>query len=304
MKKVLLTSVMAFAALVSGAQDCSDIIISEYVEGTGSDKAIELYNASSQTINLGAGNYSMGRERNGNGIPMLLPITGIIEPYQTRVFTLDKRDPNGTGTETPISAALQLVTDTFVNPIYIENNSPFYFNGDDAFYLVKNGITLVDMIGKTAEDPGFGWYVPGDPNTKWWTEDNTLVRKRTVLRGVTASPAVFDPSLEWDSLPVNTFDSLGFHTCDCALVNKIREWEKASFDVFPNPFEGGALVLKSGVKMTSFTVVNSNGQMIREREYINGFYHTVELPEVAPGMYMVIMEFEDGTRNYRKLIYR
>lgn len=304
MKKTLLTSFVALGVLSANAQNCSDIIISEYLEGSGSNKAIELYNASPNPIDLGAGNYSMGRERNGNGIPMLLPITGTIQPYQTRVFSLDKRDPNGVGTEVPVADALQAVTDTFVNPIYVEANSPFYFNGDDAFYLVKGGVTLVDMLGKAAQDPGGGWSVPGDPNTRWWTTDQTLVRKRTVLRGVSASPDVFDPSLEWDSLPEDTFDSLGFHICDCELLAKVAEWEKGSFDIYPNPFAGGALVFKSDRQMQSFIVVSATGQMIREKQIINTFYHTVELPEVAPGVYMVIVEFEDGTRNYQRLIYR
>jgi hypothetical protein len=304
MKRNLLTVFGLLLTLAMSAQNCSDLIISEYLEGSGSNKAIELYNASSSPINLGSGNYSMGRERNGNGFPMLLPITGVIEPFQTRVFTLDKRDPNGVGTETPVAAELQAVTDTFVNPIYVEANSPFYFNGDDTFYLIKNGVTLVDMVGKANQDPGGGWSVPGDPNTRWWTTDQTLVRKRTVLRGVSMSPEVFDPSLEWDSLPEDTFDSLGFHICDCELLAKVAEWEKGNFNIYPNPFAGGALVFKSDKQMQSFIVVSATGQMIREKEIINTFYHTVELPEVSPGVYMVIVEFEDGTRNYQKLIYR
>jgi len=104
--------------------DCADeIFISEYVEGSNNNKAIELFNPTSEPIVLD-GLYSMGRERNGNGIPMLISITGIIEPYNVRVFALDKRDPNGTGTETPISPLLEAVADTFLNPVYVETFSP------------------------------------------------------------------------------------------------------------------------------------------------------------------------------------
>ncbi|MFY7706951.1 MAG: lamin tail domain-containing protein [Flavobacteriales bacterium] len=307
MKKNLLTAFGFLAALASAAQDCSDLIISEYVEGTNNNKAIELYNASSQPINLGTTSnpiYAMGRERNGNAIPMLLPITGIIEPYQTKVFVLDKTDPNAIGVDIAVFPELLAVADTLVNPDYVESNSPFYFNGDDAFYLVKNNSVLIDMIGKTGEDPGGGWAVPGDPNTRWWTEDNTLIRKQSVLRGVSVSPSVFDPSLEWDSLQVNTFTNLGFHLCDCESSNVKDRNPKSSFEVFPNPFQGGSLVLKSAAKMVAFTLVNANGQVVREREFINSNYQTIELPEVAPGMYMILMEFEDGSRNYQKLMYK
>ncbi|MFN6378936.1 MAG: lamin tail domain-containing protein [Flavobacteriales bacterium] len=307
MKRNLLTAFGFLAAIAMSAQDCSDLIISEYVEGSNNNKAIELYNASSQPINLGTASnpvYSMGRERNGNAIPMLLPITGVIEPYQTKVFVLDKTDPNGTGVDEPVFPELIALADTLVNPIYVESNSPFYFNGDDAFYLVKNGSVLIDMIGKTGEDPGGGWSVPGDPNTRWWTENNTLVRKQSVLKGVTTSPTVFDPSLEWDSLPVNTFSNLGIHVCDCEFLKVKEQGSQASFEVFPNPFEGGNLLLKSATKMVSFTLVNANGQVVREREFINSNYQAIDLPQVTPGMYMILMEFEDGSRNYQKLIYR
>lgn len=307
MKTILLTSAAFALALNLSAQDCGDIIISEYVEGTSNNKAIELYNASNAPINLGAGNYQFGRERNGNGIPMLMPITGIIQPGDVRVFALDKRDPAGTGLEAPIDAALEAVADTFVNPVYVEANSPFYFNGDDAFYLVKGTgaqIALVDMIGKSNEDPGGGWSVPGDPNTAWWTEDNTLIRKPSVLHGVTVSPSVFDPSLEWDSLAVNTFDSLGFHRCACHLTIGVNEKVRSTFSVFPNPISHGEFAIKASKQMTSYILVSGNGQMIREREFINGTFVSVELPEVAPGIYMVIVEFEDGSRNYQKLIYK
>jgi len=214
MKKLLLLCAVASASFFSQAQDCSDIFISEYVEGTQNDKAIELYNPTANPIVLN-GQYSMGRDRDGSGNPMLLPITGTIQPYSTRVFVLDKRNPNGTGNEIPVTMALQAKADTFVNPVYVQNNSPMYFNGDDAFALVKNGTTILDVVGRIGEDPGEGWHVPGDPNTRWWTVDNTLIRKSTVEHGVLTNPAVFDPSLEWDSLPVNTFDSLGSHTCSC-----------------------------------------------------------------------------------------
>jgi hypothetical protein len=158
----------------------------------------------------------MGRERNGNGIPMLMDITGVIPPHGVRVFALDKRDPNGTGSELPISPLLEAVADTFLNPVYVESNSSMYYNGDDAFFLVKNGSQIIDLIGKSGEDPGGGWWQLGDPNTRWWTVDNSMVRKPQILQGVTVNPAEFDPSLEWDTLSVDDFSHLGWHETICA----------------------------------------------------------------------------------------
>jgi hypothetical protein len=195
--------------------NCADeIFISEYVEGTNNNKAIELYNPSSNPILLD-GVYSMGRDPNGSGIPQLLDITGVIQPHGVRVFALDKRDPNGIGIELPISPLLEAVADTFLNPVYVQSNSPMYFNGDDAFVLVKNGNVIIDLLGKIGEDPGSGWWQPGDPTTRWWTVDNSMVRKPEIIQGVTSNPEVFDPSIEWDTLMVDDFSHLGWHESIC-----------------------------------------------------------------------------------------
>jgi hypothetical protein len=197
-------------------QGCgNDIFISEYVEGTANNKAIELFNPTNDVIVLD-GVYSMGRERNGNAIPMLLPLTGSIPPFGTRVFVLDKRDPNGTGIETPISDELASRADTFVDPVFNEVFSPFYFNGDDSFFLVKNNNALLDMIGKFGEDPGTGWTSPPGLSMNFWTTDNTMRRKSSIYQGVTSTIlAVFDPGLEWDTLGLNNFSGLGWHHIEC-----------------------------------------------------------------------------------------
>jgi hypothetical protein len=304
MKKILLTCASFALSYVSFSQSCSDIFISEYVEGTFNNKAIELYNPTDQPVDLGAGQYKMGRQRNGAGDPMLLDITGIIPAYGTRVFVLDKQDPNGVDLETPVDESLAAVADTFVNPIYIETNSPMYFNGDDAFVLGKGTSTLLDIFGKLFEDPGDGWYVPGDPFTRWWTEDNTMYRKSTIQQGVTTNPVVFDPSLEWDSLPVNTFDHLGWHECNCEVVRVNEHTNSTTFSLYPNPLTDGQFALISEVGMTSFSILSADGKLIHS-EKLNGTLNVnVALPEAESGIYLVEVEFTDGTRMYRKIIAR
>jgi hypothetical protein len=301
MKKILLSGLFAAGALLTNAQDCSDLFFSEYVEGSGSNKAIEIYNPTASPITLD-GVYSMGRERNGDGIPMLLPITGTIPANGVRVFALDKRDPNGTGTELPIAVELEAAADTFLNPIYVESNSPMYFNGNDAFFLIKNGFTIVDLIGKSLEDPGGGWWVPGDPNTAWWTTDNTLIRKPSVKHGVTSNPAVFNPSLEWDSLPEDTFTELGEHLCECGNI-RVNESEVSNFNMFPNPIAEGKFSIMGTKAIASMRLMSSEGRLIFTNK-ISGDQKNinVELPEAEAGIYFIEIEFTDGTRSIRKLI--
>ncbi|MGB0918565.1 MAG: lamin tail domain-containing protein [Flavobacteriales bacterium] len=214
MKKHLLSFLVTCAFSISAIAQtpCSDIFISEYVEGLENNHAIELFNPTGGAIDLSQ--YQMGRFRDGSGTPMLFILSGVIQPYATYVIALDKRNPNGTGNEVPIDLALEAVADTFVNPIYIQANSPFYFNGDDAFGLItNNGTQLVDLIGKIGEDPGTAW---SDQNGVSWTRDHTLIRKPTVQSGVSINPTEFIVETEWDSLPANTFSNLGWHVCNCS----------------------------------------------------------------------------------------
>ena len=182
------------------------------MHGSGNNRALELFNPTTDTIDLS--NYQIGRFRDGSGTPMLLQLSGQIGPLQTYVIAHDKRDPNGTGAEEPISPLLAALADTFVNPVYVVGYSPFYFNGDDAIILTDaSGWVIIDLIGKIGEDPGTAW---SDANGVWWTSNHTLVRKQTVMSGDTDGLNDFYPEIEWDSLPQNTFSHLGWHDCDCA----------------------------------------------------------------------------------------
>jgi hypothetical protein len=303
MKKALLLSLISFNCLIAFSQACGDIFISEYVEGTNNNKAIELYNPTNTTIDLGAGYYQMGRDRDGAGNPMLMAITGIMPPYSVRVFALDKRDPNGTGNEIPLDSALINLADTFLNPVYVQSNSPMYFNGDDAFVLIKGTATILDIIGKIGEDPGEAWYVPSDPTTRYWTRDQTLIRKNEIQQGVTTNPSVFDPSLEWDSLEVNTYTQLGQHFCLCgdASINRINTQNEFSY--FPNPIDNQLLVIKSSAEMASYRLLTSAGQVVAQEKFANySFNVNVTLPESAAGVYYLEVLFQDGTRSVKKLL--
>jgi hypothetical protein len=83
----------------------------------------------------------------------------------------------------------------------------------------------VDIFGKIGEDPGTAW--TDDPTATppytswnmsqgaWWTKNLTLNRKEDVFIGVNNNPAIFNATLEWDSLPDGTYSGLGWHDCPC-----------------------------------------------------------------------------------------
>lgn len=200
---------------------CEELFFSEYIEGTGNNKALEIFNPTGTEVSLAG--YRLARYANGGTLPDVINLGGKIGPQSTYVVVLDKRNPNGTGTEVPVDPALQALADTFLCPDY-NVNMTMYFNGDDAMALQKTDGQLVDLIGKIGQDPGLGWTDDSlcgagafttNCGALAWTTNHTLVRKRNVQQGLVANPAAFDVTAFWDTLPVNSFDSLRFHRSLC-----------------------------------------------------------------------------------------
>ena len=298
MKKLVLLALTAIASLNIQAQDCSDLFISEYVVGSGNNRALELYNPTQSAISLSG--YKVGRFRDGSGTPMLLDLAGSVPALGTYVIAIDKRDPNGTGFEEQVDPAIQAVADTFVNPVYVQANSPFYFNGDDAVPLIKgDGTTIIDLVGRIGEDPGTAW---SDENGTWWTTDKTLVRKASVKKGVSINPAVFMVEAEWDSLQEDTFTELGWHTCDCASVG-VNDNEVSKMNMFPNPAADKQLMISASQRMESIQVFNILGQE-KDRAALaqatDKFRYNLE--HLQTGVYIVRITLENGAILSRKVM--
>lgn len=231
MKKVLLSLSSIAIAASSMAQDCSKIFISEYVEGFGNNKAIEIYNPTNQAVNLNE--YFLQRYNNGNGssIPqgqnnaqtIQLP-TAVLQPYDTYVIVLDRNASNSTESDPKVWDELYNMADAHLCSSYSVNNA-MNFNGNDAMVLGKGnaavavGInhTLLDIIGKIGEDPGGngtgGWSTVYPHNYSQFlnngntadvavTLNHSLIRKPGVKIGYTNLMAdFFNPLAEWDSIP-------------------------------------------------------------------------------------------------------
>ena len=166
-----------------------DLIISEYVEGSSNNKAIELYNGTSAPIDLSA--YRLQQYSNGGtSAGLTLNPTGTLAPGGTYIIAHSSSVPE-------LLAKADMTTGAGL------------FNGDDALVLRK-GETVVDSFGQVGFDPGAEW---GTGLVS--TADNTLRRQADVCAGDTVPDDVFDPALEWDGFAVNTFDGLGSHTTTC-----------------------------------------------------------------------------------------
>ena len=174
MKKNLLTISLSIFIISIQAQDCSDLFISEYVEGPGNNNAIEIYNPTSNTIDLNG--YTINRYSNGaSSGPETFSLSGSISSGEAIVIGNGQLDSVLVSTywSLPVDPIFYSSLDIHCNGDY-DANSTFYFNGDDAMTLEKNG-DIIDIFGKVGEDPGSSWtddasagYTDANGGT-WWT---------------------------------------------------------------------------------------------------------------------------------------
>ncbi|MDA7578792.1 lamin tail domain-containing protein, partial [Flavobacteriales bacterium] len=202
--------------------NCSNLFISEYVEGPGQNNAIEIYNPTNSVIDLSG--YTINRYGNGSITASgadIFALSGSVGAGDAFVIGNGQLDSIDLGSywSVPVDPNFYALLDDHCSGNY-SNNSTFYFNGDDAMTLEYQGV-IVDIFGKVGEDPGSAWtddvtagYTDANGGA-WWTKRQTLIRKTNVKKGVTQNPIFFNPTLEYDSLPDATYSNLGSHICDC-----------------------------------------------------------------------------------------
>lgn len=294
MKKILL-SVIALSAYTAVNAQCNELFISEYVEGSGNDKAIEIYNPTNSPVNLSG--YLLARYSNGSStiVGSTLLLSGTIAPHDVFVVANGQTTVENGGTSPAVSPALQALADQLDGP-YGTDGAPTYMNGDDAVTLEKNGVK-VDIFGKIGEDPGTAWTSTFPHNTNqgtWITRDYTLVRKASVTGGVTTNPTTFNPLAEYDTLPENTWTGLGTHTCSCPT--SVEEMaNNISVIVYPNPSNTNFFNVTSSEVIETIEVYNVMGQRVIVKEGNKTAKQiTVETGTVAKGVYTVKVRYANN----------
>ena len=319
MKKNYLLSITLISIIGLQAQNCSELFISEYVEGWSNNKAIELFNPTNQDIDLA--NYSISRWSNGSTTPLPTVLEGSIAANSAFVIGLDKRDPNGEGYEAPLWNGWYHFTDSvtmlpdsiyydesnlmdridlFICPNY--EDGTMYFNGNDAVSLETLTGEILDIIGKIGEDPGEAW---ADETGAYWTKDQTLIRKADVNGGFVYDPTAeysFDPTLEWDSLPANTFVNLGTHECGCQVG---LEENEVLVNIFPNPNTAGELFINADKPIKTINVFNILGQSIyTKHNNTSTLNNRIRLQANLKGIYLVEIILEENQSMIKKLLIK
>ncbi len=194
----LIASWIDEGALETPAVDVTDLFFSEYAEGSGNNKYLEIYNGTGASVVLT--NYQIAQAVNGSGWQYYHTFTTgtSIADGDVWVIATDQAD-----------ASIQAAADEI-----LPYPSVVHHNGNDARGLISisgTDTTWIDIIGDPNNDPGTGWDVAGVTNG---TQNHTLVRKSTVTSGNTdwsVSAGTTMDNSEWIVLDQDTWTYVGSH---------------------------------------------------------------------------------------------
>ena len=258
------------ATTTNGASNgITELFISEYVEPNGgNNKAIEIVNLSSATINLTG--YSIRKQHNGGSWVDDLPLDKtdfLVDPSLNSIIPNDVFVIIHAG-----SAASELTSNA---DLIVPNNedapyryaSPVNFNGNDPVGLFKNGV-LIDIIGE-------------EGNSSKHIENATYRRKSTISEPNTS----FD-NTEWDILSANTFDDIGSHTS--ILSTKSNAFK--SFRMFPNP-TNGEYVYFSATDTATINIYTVLGKLV-STSVVTKNNNAIHISNLPKGIYLVKISSE------------
>ena len=162
-----------------------DVFFSEYVEGTGNNKALEIVNTTATSFQLG--DCQIDRYQNGSStaaVPTVVLDTFSLQPGNVYVLC---------------NAAFSQTT------LCDQTDANVSHTGNDAVVLVCNGVVR-DAFGVVGVDAVWG-------TSPTISQDATLRRKCSVHEGDPSTTDPFDPATEWDGFPIDTFAGLGTYGC-------------------------------------------------------------------------------------------
>lgn len=188
---------------IFGTAQMTDLIFSEYSEGTSNNKYLELFNGTGQTLDLSK--YSIWKITNdGFWFERDFPLSGFLEDGKTYLIVHQSADP-----------ALLAIRDTIGPP-----GAEFaLFNGNEAYAIVKfegSDTSFVDVIGYESGTtvPG-NWDVAGVSGAG---AEHTWIRKPGICSPNSnweLSAGTNADDSEWIVYEQNYWEDAGKHTTTC-----------------------------------------------------------------------------------------
>ena len=168
--------------------DCTDLYFSEYVAGSGNNKALEIYNPTASTIDLSV--YSIQKTTDGGAVSTY-GLSGTIAAGDVYVLA----NPNAVAGITAQADVLNAFID---------------FDGNDGLALMHLDQTI-DVIGELGVNPGTSWAVGTGS-----TQNHTLIRNFYTYIGTSDWTTA---AASYNVFTSDMIDSLGaHHTAPCGTV--------------------------------------------------------------------------------------
>lgn len=286
----------------------SDLIISEYAEGSKNNRAIELYNGTGQSVDLSR--YSLQRDRNGgNNFSYFCNLRGRLADGHTLVVA----NPNADNPKLKerIDTTHQVITE---------------FTGNDQIRLLKNGVEI-DRIG-----------IKGGAN---FGKNVTYVRSGSVKSPRSGEQ---DPRTngEWLKYPSDYFEDLGlfvhvantfeygydnsgnrvYRHCTIYLTKSrgdvaaksneqtamsapepiTEQHGERTVTIFPNPTRGRItlkIVQGEGDEFFSYTVLSSMGQQVLSGNGRGNGEFGINLNSKPSGVYVLVLRIGTEQTSYK-----
>lgn len=259
-----------------GSLTASELIISEYIEGSSYNKAIEIANFTGTAVNLSS--YALAKQANGSGSWSTLSLSGTLNNGETYVIA------HSSASSTLRNKANLTTTSSAIN-----------FNGNDAVSLMKNG-QVIDILSAFNSAAVYGQNV-------------TLVRKSSVT-----SPSTTYNTNEWTALSSNDFSNTGTHTLNSSARTATSiaaavetPASPIMLTVYPNPATDIANLsfeAKEG-KEVQVMIMSMDGRQVYNETLMGDGYSTdlrIEVGSYQKGLYLVRVQTGNQYGVYKLLV--
>jgi endonuclease I/chitodextrinase len=248
----------------NSASTATDLLFSEYIEGSSNNKALEISNTTGSSVNLSA--YVVKKQTNGAGSwSSGIALSGTLNNGSK--FTL---------VNSAIASSCYSTSSANISTTATEMT----FNGNDAVGLFKNGI-LIDIIGT---------FNGGTAN---FAANVTLRRKSTV----NSPNTTFNIGTEWDSYSSDTCSNLGSKLLESSVKTEIID-ESNELKIYPNSSDGNFFINNSK-NQYSIEIYNSIGQKVYQIKNTNS--ETLSVSQLGKGVYFMKI-IDDSKSTTKKII--
>ncbi|RQP09649.1 MAG: T9SS C-terminal target domain-containing protein [Chryseobacterium sp.] len=230
----------------------TDLLVTKFIEGTGNNKAIEIYNNTGYDVDLRDYSLTMQLRNNQTG-----------SYYQGNGFEMEGTLPNGS-VMVLMNPKSELSCMNPADARFVTAATPLTFTGVEAVSLRYKG-QIVDQIGVASQSDDFA-------------VDKSLYRNATVTQ-----PSVIFDLTQWTTHATNYCDGLG----QLLAVTEARN--KPTIRLYPNPVIGNVLYLE-GARAESAEVVDVVGRTYRVKFTRQNGKNTADVSMLKSGVYFLKIE--------------